>query len=197
MTRKQALHKALEVLKDEPARGKIQEILDDMPFIGWSERTIFDTIDQFVVDKGRVPGVSDFKKKGLPPHTVIKLRFGMNLKEFLNERYPQEKSCTSRLYFQKTKEQWKDIFVLDYIENKPRSAEEHNKLRTQGTPSWQTISIMFEISKWLDWLAFCGLEALHAPSRKPHQTSRRLIITSHNDMLAKLNQHDNLCTSPL
>ncbi|MCL2170173.1 MAG: hypothetical protein FWB74_09150 [Defluviitaleaceae bacterium] len=92
MTRKQALHKALEALTDETAKAKITEILDDMPFTGWSENTIFDTIDQFILDHGRTPTMTDFKKKGLPPHTVIKLRFGITLREFLDKHYPSQKT---------------------------------------------------------------------------------------------------------
>ena len=186
MTRKQALHKALEVITDEAAKAKIWEILDDMPFIGWSERTIFDAIDQFVLDNGRMPYVSDFKKKGLPSHTVIKLKFGVNLKDFLAGHYPSKKLCASRLYFHKTKEGWKDIFVRDYIGSRPRSAEEHNRARTKGAPSWQTISTMFGISKWSEWLDFCGLEPCHNHTAKSRHPKSCLALTSHNDMLAKL-----------
>jgi hypothetical protein len=158
MTRKQALHKALEVLTDETAKAKVMEILDDMPFTGWSERTIFDTIDQFIIDNGRIPTTTDFKKKGLPPHPVIKLRFGINLKAFLQQYYPMNKLCDSKIYYGRTKEEWKEGFIFDYINNKPRSAEEHNSTRTAGTPSWQTIAGMHGVVKWLEWIAFCKLE---------------------------------------
>ena len=157
MTRKQALHKALEVLTDETAKAKVAEILDDMPFTGWSERTIFDTIDQFIIDHGRIPTVTDFKKKGLPPHPVIKLRFNMTLREFLDTHYPDQKLCTSRIYFTETKEYWRDLFLTDYHENKPGSAEEYNAMRTNGTPSWQTIAKMFGVMKWVDWLNYCEI----------------------------------------
>jgi len=156
MTRKQALYKVLDAVDDKAIRAKIIEILDDMPLTNWSEQSIFDTIDQFAIDNNRLPHVSDFKKKGLPPHTVIKLRFGMNLKEFLEKYYTSKKLCSSRLYHQKTKDEWKDIFIRDYIKNKPRSAEGHNKARTKGTPSWQTISVMFGITSGWIGLLFAG-----------------------------------------
>jgi len=186
VTRKQALHKALETLTDETARVKIKEILDDMPFTGWSERTIFDTIDQFVIDNGRVPYSSDFKKKGLPPHTVIKLRFGIGLKEFLQKYYMPDRLCTSRIYFSKTKEEWMEIFIENYIRNRPRSAEEHNKMRSADTPSWQTISIMFGIDKWLDWLEHCGLEKCYHNGYRPRNTSNQIKLKSHNNLLYEL-----------
>ena len=157
MTRKQALHKALEVLTDEVAKAKVAEILEDMPFTGWSERTIFDTIDQFIIDHGRIPTVTDFKKKGLPPHPVIKLRFNMTLREFLDKYYPDQKLCSSKIYFTETKEHWRDLFLTDYHNNKPCSAEEHNANRTNGTPSWQTTAKMFGVMKWVDWLNYCDI----------------------------------------
>ena len=172
MTRKQALHKALEVLErieeiDDFERfehvecaelkRKISEILEDMPFTGWSERTIFDTIDQFIDDNDRMPLVSDFKKKGLPPHTVIKLRFGITLREFLDQYYPAQKLCNSQFYYTKSKEHWRDVFIAEYRKNKPTSAELYNSTRSEGVPSWGTVAKMFGIGKWYEWLYFCEI----------------------------------------
>ncbi|MCL2577537.1 MAG: hypothetical protein FWE27_05750 [Defluviitaleaceae bacterium] len=157
MTRKQALHKALEALTDETAKEKIKEILDDMPLVSWSEKTIFDTIDQFILDHGRIPTVTDFRKKGLTPHPVIKLRFGINLRAFLDIYYPTNKLCNSKIYFNETREFWQEFFIKEYHKIKPGSAEEYNSNRIKETPSWQTIAKMFEIIKWLDWLNFCKI----------------------------------------
>ena len=157
MTRKQALHKALEVIRDKETIDKISEILDELPFTGWSERTIFDTVDQFIIDNGRIPTATDFKKKGLPSHPVIKLRFGMNLKEFLGKYYPSNSLCSSKIYSNRTREQWKELFIEEYHSNKPTTAEEYNSTRKAGTPSWATVAKMFDITKWLDWLMFCDI----------------------------------------
>ena len=157
MTRKQALHKALEVIMDEATKEKIAEILSDMPFTGWSEGTIFDTIDQFIIDHGRVPTTTDFKKKGLPPHPVIKLRFGKTLREFLETHYPTPKLCNSKIYGSKSREEWQEIFISEYHKVKPGSAEEYNSRRSSGLPSWATIAKQFGITKWLDWLLFCEI----------------------------------------
>jgi len=169
MTRKQALHKALEALEalattEESTTSEVQNACDviramvtDLPLTGWTERTIFDSIDQFITDRGRTPTTSDFRKKCLPPHPVIKLRFGMTLREFLDAHYPVNKLCPSKVYFTETKEHWRDLFLTDYHNNKPCSAEEHNANRTNGTPSWQTTAKMFGVVKWVDWLNFCGI----------------------------------------
>ena len=157
MTRKQALHKTLDIITDEELKDKINEILDDIPFTGWSRRTIFDTVDQFIIDNGRVPTATDFKKKRLPPHTVIKLRFGVNLKEFLAQYYPTQKLCDSKIYFGQTREYWQAFFIKEYHKNKPVSAEAYNDARQGGSPSWATVAKMFKVTKWLDWLNFCDI----------------------------------------
>ena len=174
MTRKQALHKALEALDDQEAKEKIAEIMADMPFTGWSERTIFDTIDQFVIDHGRIPTVTDFKKKGLPPHPVIKLRFGTPLREFLDKYYPTKKLCNSKIFAHKSRDEWRDFFVNEYHKIKPNSAEEYNSHRPVGSPSWATIAKLFEITKWVDWLLFCGIKRY---TRKPSQLKVTSVIT--------------------
>jgi len=99
MTRKQALYSTLETITDENVRKKIIEVLNDLPFTSWSKSTIFDTIDQFIVDNGRTPTTTDFKKKGLPPHPVIKLKFGINVREFLDKYYPVKRLCNSNTYY--------------------------------------------------------------------------------------------------
>jgi len=184
MTRKQALCMALEALKTlavteestasethatntekdgstktevQAACEIIQGMIQDLPLTSWTEKTIFDSINQFTQDHGRTPTVSDFRKKGLPPHPVIKLRFGITLREFLNIYYPENKLCSSKIYFTETKEYWRDCFLADYHANKPCSAEEHNAKRTNGTPSWQTTAKMFSVLKWVAWLNFCNV----------------------------------------
>ena len=166
MTRKQALHKALESVSDEAVRSKIREILEDIPFTNWTERTIFDTIDQFIIDNGRTPTVTDFKKKGLPPHPVIKLRFGMTLKEFLVKHYPQDRQCDSKIYYAKSREEWQEDFLEQFDVIKPYSAEVYNSKRCEGTPSWATVARLFGITKWLGWLSFCKV-APYAGVREP------------------------------
>ena len=177
MTRKQALHKALEGLTDGAVIAKIEEILADMPFTGWSERTIWDTVDQFVIDYGRIPTVSDFKKKGMPSHTVIRLRFGATLKNFLDNYYPREKRCDSEIYGAKTKEQWRDTFIAEYIKNRPATAQKYNSIRAKGTPSWATVAKMFGITKWLNWLDFCDVTRADNEDRHEREKKREVEIT--------------------
>jgi hypothetical protein len=86
-------------------------MVQDLPLTGWTKKTIFDSIDQFIADYGRFPTAIDFKKKGLPPHPVIKLRFGVTLKDFLNMYYPTIKLCASNIYYNQTREYWQTFFI--------------------------------------------------------------------------------------
>ena len=186
MTRKQALCKVLESVKDNNITAKIEEILEDMPLTGWSERMIFDTIDQFVVDNGRVPTTTDFKAKGLPPHTVIKLRFGVNLKEFLDRHYPPpRKLCDSSVYYTKTREEWLHNFKEQYERNKPSSAEGYNAARGKGTPSWGVIANMFGVSKWSEFLAFAEVPGYNK-KRQVIRGTVEFCVTSHNPLMEEL-----------
>ena len=44
-------------------------------------------MEQYIVDHGKVPNPSDFKKAGMPPHPVIKNKYKVTLKEWLEENY--------------------------------------------------------------------------------------------------------------
>ena len=84
MTRKQALSTAIEALNaagQTQAAGILHTLSGELPFFSWSEEAIYDAVEQFILDHGRVPTTTDFKKRGLPPHTVIKRRFGVTLQE--------------------------------------------------------------------------------------------------------------------
>ena len=177
MTRKQVLHRVLEIVTDEEIRVKIAEIIDELPLTGWSEKTIFDTINQFIVENGRAPSLTDFKSKGLPPHPVIKLRFGMTLREFMNTYYPKSNLCSSKIYRYKTKEEWKQIFLNEYFEKKPLSANEYNRIREVGTPSWATVAKMFGVTGWLKWLEFCEI-APCTMCRKQEKGNEKLVAIS-------------------
>lgn len=173
MTRKQALHKALEVLSDSEVINRINEIIDELPLTGWSEKTIFDTIDQFVIDHGRNPTATDFIPKGMPPHPVIKLRFGMTLGEFLARHYPQPEK--------RSREEYKEMFISEYARIKPRGACDFNNTRAANIPTWGTFAKMFDMNKWFEWLKFCGLEG-SSPTFNKRVRGVELTIESHDDL---------------
>ena len=158
MTRKQALLEAIGQINDKQIIEKLNEILDDMPLNKWTEKAIFDSIDQFILDENRIPNVTDFKYAGLPPHPVIKLRFGLHLKDFMERYYPSRKKCNSNTYYYKSEEEWKEFFITHYNQLKPTSASEFDRMRKKGTPSWKAYCSIFGILKWNELLELCSLD---------------------------------------
>ena len=69
MTRKQALEQAVQALaENEEAVQVLHTMIDELPLNRWTVNAIRDSVEQFVLDNGRAPTTSDFKKRGLPPH---------------------------------------------------------------------------------------------------------------------------------
>ena len=156
MTRKQALNKAIEALsKDKEYTeviSKLKDIYDELPLIHWSDKSIRDTVDQFIADNGRVPTVSDFRRKGMPPHTVIKQKYKITLSEWLSENYP-----THRPTYEELKEKYTKEFVEEYERIKPKTQDQFNKERTCGTKGWQTVASYYSVKSWKQLLNVLSL----------------------------------------
>ena len=136
MTRKQALELAVQALADnEEALQVLHTMIDELPLNRWTEAAIRDSVEQFILDHGRVPTTTDFKKRGLPPHTVIKRRFGVTLQEWLDRNYPTEKTSLDELHAQTTQD-----FIREYLRIQPVSAEDYNARRTHPSRGWYSIA---------------------------------------------------------
>ena len=146
MTRKQALSAAIEAL-NTTGQTEAAEILHtlsvELPFFSWSEDAIYDAVEQFILDHGRVPTTTDFKKRGLPPHTVIKRRFGVTLQEWLEQNYPTQKTPPDVLHAQATQE-----FIREYLRIQPVSAEDYNARRTHPSKGWYSIAKYNHTRRW-------------------------------------------------
>ena len=144
MTRKQALELAVQALaENEEAVQVLHTMIDELPLNRWTEDSIFDAVEQFILDHGRVPTTTDFKKRGLPPHTVIKRRFGMTLQGWLDQNYPTEKTPLDELHVQATQE-----FIREYLRIQPVSAEDYNARRTHPSRGWYAIAKYNHTRRW-------------------------------------------------
>lgn len=151
MTRKQALDKAIEVLSQSEEYGEevktLKALKDTLPLIRWDDATIRDSIEQFIYENGRVPVSSDFKKKGMPVHSMFKCIYGITHAEWMNENYPNHKM---------THEEKKELFTKDFIEDyyniKPRSQEAFNRNKRENTRGWQTIAQYHNVTSWRNLL---------------------------------------------
>ena len=156
MTRKTALNKAIQALSlfdgNEEVIEKLQDILEEIPLIHWSDKSIHDRVQQFVEEEGRNPTVSDFKKKGMPPHPVIKQKYGISLAEWLAKHYPTYRPTPDEL-----EKKYADEFIKEYTRMKPRSADEYETNRSKGAKSWQTVCARCHQTSWRGLIRYLDL----------------------------------------
>ena len=156
MTRKTALNKAISILSqsegNEEIIEKLQDLLTELPIIHWSDKSIHDRVQQFVEDNGRNPTSTDFKKKGMPPHTVIQQKYGMILTEWLKQFYP-----TIRPSPEEIRKEYSEEFIREYNRIKPRSADEYDEKRNKAVKSWQTVRHHCGQKSWRGLIRHLGL----------------------------------------
>ncbi len=147
MTRKQAIEQAVSVLAEignhEETIQILHSISQDLPLHHWSDAAIHDAVEQFILDHGRVPTVTDFKKRGMPPHTVIKQKYGITLQAWLENNYP-----VSRPSVEETRLKTTGAFVTEYLRLRPRSAETYDRERREGLPCWYTVAVHNGVCRW-------------------------------------------------
>ena len=178
MTRKQALHRAIESLSQFPEYTEevrlLEEISRELPLIHWSDRSIRDTVEQFILDNGRPPTASDFKKAGMPPHTVVQNKYKMPLSQWLNENYPTPKPSAEEL-----KVEYTQAFLEDYHRIKPRSQYEFNQHKRPETRGWQTVAAYHNTRSWRNLLKKLDLP-LYFDMKRDHVPANLKVIV-HND----------------
>lgn len=151
MTRKQAINQAISALSEKEEYREVisvlQDIYDELPLIHWTDKSIRDTIEQFIIDNGRAPTATDFRSKGMPPHPVIKQKYKITLAEWLEQNFPVHKPT-----YEELKEKYTREFISDYARIKPKSQEEFNRNRTKGTRGWQTLAAYYDVKSWRNLL---------------------------------------------
>lgn len=147
MTRKMALQQAIQALSKDKEYSKVVELLQDicneLPLIHWSDKSIRDTIEQFIIDNGRVPTATDFKRKGMPPHPVIKQKYKINLSQWLNENYPTKRLTNEEI----TKKYTKD-FIDEFNRIQPKYSNEYNQNKNKELPTWNTVAKWNDVTSW-------------------------------------------------
>ena len=147
MTRKQALQNVIAMLADSPEYAEeiriLSELSSELPIIHWTDSSIRDAVEQYILDHGEIPTPSKFKKKGMPPHTVIAQKYKVTLKEWLEQNYPKPKPTYEELKAKHTA-----AFVEDYLRIKPKSQEEFNRNKRPDTRGWQTVAQYHHTKTW-------------------------------------------------
>jgi hypothetical protein len=187
MTRKQALNQAIHELSkqngQEEVIEKLKSICNELPLCNWTEAAIKDSVEQFYVDNGRYPNVTDFKKKCLPPHPSVKRRFGINLKDWLHENYPSEpKPRTNKELTEEQKMTVLNAFKDAYLEIEATSSEDYDKRRPLGAPCWLTAARRMNTSRWLQLVSNLGLPRFYSPrGPRPAPQVHKVNIYTHYD----------------
>ncbi len=144
MTRKQALELAVQALaENKEAVQVLHTMIDELPLNRWTEAAIRDSVEQFILDNGRPPMNTDFKIRELPPHTVVKRRFGITLQQWLDQNYPSPKPSEEEIRAAVT-----ERFVEDYKRLRPVSAEDYNARRTTGNRGWAFVARCNHTGRW-------------------------------------------------
>ena len=181
MTRKEALTKAIDILSGFKNMDEVVSLLtdlkDELPLIHWTEKSIRDTIEQFILDNGKTPTASDFRKKGMPPHPVFKLRFNMTLAEWLNKNYPRRKPNYEKIHKQCTED-----FIKEYMRIKPSSSDDYNNRRADGLKCWISIANYNNVKNWCDLLRKLSLPS-YSGTRTGfnNRTKPNLSVVIHSD----------------
>lgn len=181
MTRKQALIQVINLLSSDTNNAEIvrlfQDIYDELPLIHWSDKSIRDTIDQFIIDNGRVPTATDFKKRGMPPHPVFKQKYGITLAEWLKQNYPSPKPSR-----EEQRKEFTQRFIEDYCDIQPRTSEEFNARRKEGTRSWQSIASYHKVTSWRKLIQILNLPLYSPlPLDRENRVSMQFKVRVHSD----------------
>ena len=180
MTRKQALEAAVRLLAETGRKEEaavLHTIMEELPLNRWTDGAIRDAVEQFILDCGRVPTVSDFKKRGLPPHTVIRQKYGIALREWLDRNYPDRLDMK-----EKSRAEATEAFVRDYLCLMPKSAEEYNRKRTQGSPCWYTVAVYNGVHCWRSLLEKLGLPVFSCKRMPRDREAFRVRVCLDNDL---------------
>lgn len=179
MTRKQALTQAISMLSGvegcEDTVECLQDIYDEMPFNHWTDKAIRDTVEQFILDNGRVPATHNFGRKGMPSNIVMERRYKMPLKDWLDQNYPNRFKTQKEIEAERLA-----LFVKEYKRLKPVGPKEFNRARKDGVISWATAAGYLGLGGWNALISELKLPVYER--EKPQRELKTLGVTIHTDM---------------
>ena len=175
-TRKAALLEAIEIVKaaDLPQEQKNNLVkklalcVTELPFARWSEDAIYDACEQFLLDHGRVPSISEFDRGALPSHTVVQRRLGITVRE-LRERYFREE--LEKQEGSPDRETILREFANEYKRIGFTTQKKYDRHRSAGQPSAQTILKHTGIASWRDLLKTAGVKTTRKKTGAKRKTS--------------------------
>ena len=179
MTRKQAICEAIKILSNDKENQEIcqllQDVHDDYRSSYWSEKAIFDAIDQFIFEKDRFPAKGDFtRKNGLPTVGEIRFKFGIGYGAFRETYYKDVKYYTKKIRYDNV-EFWKKAFAEQFLLLGRPTEEGYNKNRLEGMPHSKTLMNNLDCRCWTELLKKCDVFDKPDPILKV--TTREALMT--------------------
>lgn len=185
MTRKQAILQAITILSTNGNAAlcdKLQEICDELPINHWSKKAVFDAIDQYILDNNKFPSKKEIEQNpNLPKHSTIRNRFGLSMKEFRLQFYPDFlNKCNSRIYWASSAEDWELFFKQQYKELNYPTMAQYDKLRIKNTPSARHIAKICNCKTWNELLHKCGFPIIGQNQNSICRVPKQKIINKCN-----------------
>lgn len=194
MTKRLALHMAIEALSQQPLSGSNQEAINMLQQIetevcrkNWTEENIKQAIETWKETHGTIPIVADLGTDGLPSKFIVQRVFKENASVVLSKLYPNRctRSYCERKYFSFTKEQLVVFFKQQIEIYKPKSGRDYNIKRIRGTPTWEFAARRLNCGTWDE---FYYLVTGNENACKPHQECKVLKIEIKSDLADALKQ---------
>lgn len=171
MTRRQAILQTIRILSSHPENNeiilKLQEILDELPLVTWTSKSIIDSIEDYAIRHNNIlPNSKELTTYNkLPSNTVIYKIFGLtSINEFYQiyfSKYIHNKTPLSpyanrnKNYFLNTfKENYNEIKIKNNVKFVGQKMYDNN--RKKGTPLVNTILRKFNNISYDDLLIICG-----------------------------------------
>lgn len=170
LTRRQAVPKAIELLKCLPQTEEVVAVIQALekyyatPLARWDVPSVYEALEEWSKKhEGKAPSTKDCDLcKDLPSHGVFEKLFHKSAKEFLNEYYGEleyvrigkcKTVCINDQY------DFLEIFKKEFERIKPRTSKIYDVRRNPNTPSWKTIASRCEIASWSELVTLAGVEA--------------------------------------
>ncbi len=166
MTRKQALLRAIQILKTQNESEEAIEISDKLAEMAkeigtsthqhWTKEKVLDSVEQYINEYG-IPTAKAFDEENLlPSHSVIKKLFSVTAGEFVKQYFPSYVFYSK--YSLKPKEQHLEDFKAEYIRLKAHGIADYNKRRSKSLPCARTVQSLFGDITSNELLKLAGFE---------------------------------------
>jgi len=168
MTRKEAIIYAIDMIRkyggdseeSKSAEEKLTSVMNDLPLTKWSKEAIFDACDQYCKKHNKsYLTATDFNSGELPPHRVVKKRFGMEVKEFRDQYYPvPNRMPYHNVYYKMSEEDYTKEFAQFCKKYSYLTQDEYNKRRPEHLPTWVILARMNGVERWTELLSIANVE---------------------------------------